>query len=82
MALATAGPMKPGKVAAVLLSPISKPEKRGAMSRWLMLKPAKPHPWKPTATVSRETARREVVPKYPQRSKKVAPTEKAVRKQK
>lgn len=47
------------------------------MSKWLMLKPAKANPWKPTATVSKVTALSGEVPKYPQRRRNVAPNEKA-----
>ena len=70
--------MKPGKVAAVFVIPISNPENRGAISKWLILNPARAQPWNPTAIVNRETALSESVAKYPHSSKNTAPEEKAV----
>ncbi len=63
MDLATTGPTKPGMVPAELVIPIKTPAKRGAMSKWLMLKPASENPVEPTATDKRRTAESVSVPK-------------------
>ena len=56
IALATKGPTIPGRVPAVFVSAIRTPAYLGAMSRWLILKPAMDSPPQPTPSVSRVTA--------------------------
>lgn len=73
MALATIGARIPDRVHIVLLTPKSNPEKRGDKSNWLIWGPAYAKPWKPIATVRRETDERVVLPKLPHSRRNIVP---------
>ena len=76
--MATAVAMKPGRFPIVLVIPISNPEYWGAMSKWLMKKPAIAKPCKPMANMRKVRVMRAVVPKYPQSGNRMIPAKLAM----